>query len=131
MSASDHIQPFQMKLFMQAKELMDLPSDDSWNSNSLSSDHGMTEEKLDESHLPWDDYDNAHGLIFEPTLGHDSLYDSIKKTGVQTPVQVRLARGDSAYKPFLTNGNHRTVVAHDIDPEMYVPVEYTDKVFGR
>lgn len=129
--ASDHIQPFQMKLFMQAKELMDTPSDEAWG-KTLNDAHDLREAKLDEANMDWDEYDDVHGLIFNPLPGEENLRDSIAKRGVRNPVKVRLHKDDVwGWTPRLTNGNHRVVAAHDVDPEMYIPVSYTDRHFSR
>lgn len=130
MAASDHVNPYQLKLFMKAHELMDIPSDDSGYS-SLSRDEGLYDKKIEESHMNWNDYDDAHGLIFKPKPDESSLYDSISKRGVQTPVSVRLVQDSSEnkYQPHLTNGNHRVAVAYDIDPEMYIGVNYVDSMY--
>jgi ParB-like chromosome segregation protein Spo0J len=48
-----------------------------------------------------------------------SLYDSIKKHGVQRPVTVS-RYSDGSYE--LSDGHHRVSSAMDIDPEMEIPV---------
>lgn len=48
---------------------------------------------------------------------------SIKKHGVQTPVQVYHG-DDTGPGGVLADGHHRMVVAHDIDPKMLVPVQH-------
>lgn len=47
-----------------------------------------------------------------------SLYDSIKKHGVVTPVSIAFTGTDSAQ---VTGGHHRIAAANDIDPDMQIP----------
>ena len=54
--------------------------------------------------------------------GEDSLYEAIEKHGVLEPVEI--AYSDKHDKQMLTNGHHRTVSAHSINPNMFVPIEY-------
>lgn len=118
---------------MQAKDLMHLPSDDSGVNKSLAEDKYLHKDKLGESQLDWDSYDDVHGLADAPDPGSESLYESIAKRGVQKPVSIRLYadQSEGKYIPRLTNGNHRTATAHDIDPEMWIPVTYTDRMYGN
>lgn len=103
MSAADHVSPYQMKLFMQAKELMNIPAADNGFMPMSTDLDGITEHKLAESRGP--------------------LYDSIKEEGVLTPVSLV---SPSWKNEILMNGHHRVVSAHHINPEMYIPVEYKD-----
>jgi hypothetical protein len=49
-----------------------------------------------------------------------SLYEDIRNNGIHTPVQVHYRWGN----PHLYNGHHRVAVAHDLDPNMLIPVEH-------
>jgi len=73
-------------------------------------DQELADEKLGES---------LHGS----SDGSDSsLYQSIQKEGVVNPVEISGTDGGSAL--FLEDGNHRVVAAHDINPDMEIPVTY-------
>jgi len=53
---------------------------------------------------------------------YENLYDNIKATGVRDRVNVKT---DSKGNMMLRDGHHRVAVAHDIDPEMDIPVLFT------
>lgn len=129
-SVSNAPESYQLSLFAQAKDLMHYPTDDAGAYGSLTDFQDMHDRKLEEGKMGWDDYNDNHGLIFEPEEGEESLYDSINKKGVQTPVDIRLREKDGKYEPILTNGNHRVAIAHDINPNMYIPLHYTDSMYG-
>lgn len=116
MSASDHLHPQQLRLFMQADELMDLPAGDSryfgW---SMNDDEGLRDRKIMESQEPR--YrESPHKTI--------SLEDSIRQEGVLDPVELEFTSPRGG--PMLSNGHHRVAVAHKINPKSWVPVEYDD-----
>lgn len=140
MSASDHLQPHQLSLFIQAKDLFHTPSDEAGHDNegnrrSLAQHVGLYDHKVEESQLPWDDYDSAHGLAPDYYPEYDdpepSLYDSIRSQGVHTPVNLRLNADNGKYQEILTNGNHRVSVANAVNPEMWIPVRYTEHFFDQ
>ena len=128
MSASEHLQPYQMKLFMQAKELMNIKAGDTDSRGEytpmINSPH-VHATKLRESKTG-----SAPSTLFNTKKGKwdrvptESLYDSIKRKGVTTPVSIRLSPGDNGYEEQINDGGHRVASAHDINPEMYIPVEY-------
>jgi hypothetical protein len=122
MSASDHIQPYQMKLFMQAKELMEMPAGDF--GGIPMAHHGGKNRKVREAKQ------GVEGYSRQPAKeGEQTLYDSIKEKGVQKPVTLYATNvRDNAGRKWieeLMDGHHRVATANDIDPESYVPVEYT------
>ena len=49
------------------------------------------------------------------------LYDSIKAQGVSTPVYVS---HNAKFGQTVGDGHHRIAAAHDIDPNMLLPVEH-------
>lgn len=108
---------------MQAHELMDTQSGDA-NYSTLRENSRTHERKLDESKMNWDDYHNNHYLSWTPDSGDHNLYESIQKKGVQKPVELYLDTNMGYYRPVISDGNHRTAVANDINPNMYLPVEY-------
>ena len=111
MAASDHLNPNQLRLFMQAKELMDLTSGHTEGINQdylpYSQSPGVYRQKLAESKV-------------RPKIGQGSLHESIQESGVKVPVRIRTHEG----KEQINDGHHRIAAANDIDPEMYLPVEY-------
>ena len=51
--------------------------------------------------------------------GH-GLYNDIKRSGkVYEPVEIVHQKGET---PYVEEGHHRIAVAHDLDPQMLVPV---------
>ena len=90
----------QLAMYMTAKELHDLPMMDV---PEYGSKKQLVKEKL------WDSL--ATGL-----------HSSIKRKGVQEPVTV-LNDDDGQY---LYDGHHRVVSAHNINPNMLIPVEHID-----
>lgn len=108
---------------MQAHELMDTESGDA-NYNTLRQSTQTHDRKLDESKLGWTDYNNEHYLGWTPDEDDSNLYESIQKKGVQKPVELYLDSNMGQYRPIIADGNHRTAVANDIDPNMYLPVTY-------
>lgn len=119
MAASDNLNPDQLRLFMQAKELMEVTA-------------GHTEPGrqdylplADSPRLQYSKLLTAHegakySTLFARRKGDDSLYRSIQKEGVQQPVRLRRYQGSDQ----INDGHHRIVAANDINPEMYIPVSY-------
>lgn len=124
MPASDHLQPYQLKLFMTAGELMNIPSADAGFDSLAQNDH-MRNRKMSEAKMGWDDYRNNHFLGWKPDADDSNLYESIKKKGIQKPVELYLDSDSGQYVPTINDGNHRTTVANDINPNMYVPIQYS------
>ena len=122
MPAHEHLQPYQMSLFMQAKDLMNIKAGDTDSSGEytpMSSSTNVYARKLSESKTG-----SAPSTLFEKKKGKESLYESIKKEGVTTPVSIRLNPGNNGWEEQINDGGHRVASAHDINPEMYIPVEY-------
>lgn len=103
----------QLAMFMTPKEIMNRGAHRS-ELDDYHDEKDMWATKLDESH-DWD----HHGL-------HDShnLHQDIANNGVQKPVTLSLENGK------LTDGYHRIAAAHDIDPNMLVPVEHETEIYN-
>lgn len=121
MSASQHLHPYQLSLFVQAKDLMDTKAGD-FGGTPMSQRRDAYERKLRESSerkaTPTHDSRNE----MEPTL-----LESIKEHGVQKPVELDVFRGVSnpnEWQEWLFNGHHRVASAHSINPDMWLPVTY-------
>ena len=119
----------QFKLFMTADELMDLSASDDFAKRSLrqlsetkGNGENLYDEKLEES-LYGSAFGRASGRLAKE--GEDSLYEAIEKHGVLEPVEI--AYSDEHDKQMLTDGHHRTVSAHSVNPNMFVPVTYAHK----
>lgn len=126
MPASDHLQPYQLKLFMQAHELMNTPAGDAGGAKTLSEHHVIHDRKLRESKMGFNDEYRPTILGWTPDKDDSSLYESIQKKGVQKPVNLSLFIDDNGdYEPMINDGHHRISAANDINPNMYVPVEYS------
>lgn len=115
MAAQNHLSG-QLSMFIPARELMKYPAAGTETSNS--------------GYLPMAESPNLRATkLRESKEGHpyggkkESLYDNIKKEGVQTPVHLRLTNYGSGVR--VWDGDHRIATAHDIDPNMEVPVRYS------
>jgi len=102
----------QLRMFIPARELMDYTAGhlDGWKPDyvPMSESPDVYRNKLKESK---EGYDGS---------GPYNLHDSIKKEGVRTPISLRIRKKDVQ----INDGHHRLVSAHDIDPNMEVPVRY-------
>lgn len=106
-------------MFIPARELMNYTAGHTEGINKdylpLSKSPGVIRKKLQESKEK-----SAAGQYFVKK-GKDSLHDSIRKEGVKSPVNLRIRTNDVQ----INDGHHRLVSAHDIDPNMEVPVRYS------
>lgn len=121
MSASDHLHPYQYKLFMQAKDLMNITAGDGGFEDSLANLPWLKQRKLENAKK-----NSAFSSWREPAKGEKTVYESIKERGVVSPVSVGLTVDGNEY---INDGHHRVASANDIDPEMYIPVHY-GKIFS-
>jgi hypothetical protein len=107
MSASNHLNPKQLKLFMTARELMEMPAgDDTEQWSPMAQNEDLYHEKLGESM-------DAH------------LHESIKYKGVQEPVNIEFFSRQHD-DTVISDGHHRIAAAHSINPDMIIPIEYGD-----
>jgi hypothetical protein len=129
MAANEHLNHEQLRMFVPAKELMTYTAGHTEGSNEdylpLSESPGVYHKMLSESKSG-----SAHDTWDSKKKGKDSLYDSIKKDGVKSPVELRVFKrqwsqpvGETVTQ--INNGNHRVVAANDINPDMEVPVRYS------
>ena len=85
---------------------------------------GAEQKAEDEETLQYKLKDSQHKDSYagQPYGNASSLYDSIKREGVHTPIFV----GSSQYvpRPVVTNGHHRLAAARHLNPNQFVPVEY-------
>lgn len=103
MSASDHIQ---RRLFFTADELVNFTANDDPYTSSFK-DSNLYQEHVYQSK--------------GPSLTYSGLREDIKKNGVKEPV--RLSDRDGA--PVIIDGHHRTAIAHDLNPDSFIPVKYS------
>jgi len=116
MSASEHLNPAQLRLFMQAKELMNVHTLERGSSfRTMNDDASLYLAKLKESVSGYE-----HDTYNTAKKGQENLYDSIKKEGVKSPVTL----SDTAGLLNIENGHHRIAAANDINEDMYIPVRY-------
>lgn len=119
MPASDHLHPYQYKLFMQAKELMNVVAGDGGFNSSMSDNQHLHKKKLAESK------EGGEKVAWKRAQpGEKTLHQSIKEKGVMTPVGVGLRKKGTNVEEFINDGHHRVAAANDINPDMYVPVDY-------
>jgi len=136
MSASNHLHP---KLFATARELMETtPGYDNadWSKpigsakidpefqemGHLPETHKMkkvVDIKRAENNAP---HDEGMFGTDEHTNDGESLINSIQRQGIVNPVRLRFSHKDQTF--VLTDGQHRVVAANDINPDMYVPLDY-------
>lgn len=122
MSASEHLNPAQLRLFMQAKELMDTQTHE-WQSErdmpptTMRENLGLYIGKLRETQVG-----SEHDSFTSKKRGKKSMYQSIKEKGVESPVLLRY--GPTTDQPTISDGHHRIAAANDINEDMYIPVRY-------
>jgi hypothetical protein len=118
MAAQEHLSG-QLSMFIPARELMNYTSGHTEGFGDkylpLSKSPGIYNQKLRESKEK-----SASGQYFVEK-GKDSLHDSIRKEGIKSPVNLRIRKNDVQ----INDGHHRLVSAHDINPNMEIPVRYS------
>jgi len=114
MAAQEHLSG-QLSMFIPARELMDYTAGHTEGFGDkyllLSESPGVIREKLQESKEK-----SSSGRYGSK----DSLHDSIRKEGVKYPIALRIRKNGVQ----INDGHHRVVSAHDINPNMEVPVRY-------
>ena len=120
MAAHEHLSG-QLSMFIPARELMDYTAGETENFSGdympLAQSPNVRSRKLRESKEHPGNYAG---------YSKQSLYDSIKQKGVSTPIELKLPRHNGLSPNIqIWDGNHRVVAAHDIDPNMEVPVRYS------
>lgn len=117
MSASEALHPYQYRMFMQARELMDLPAGDDGLRQSLNKNKALQNKKREQNQIPAPRYKSVNGI--NSPLGPD-----VKKHGVTTPVSLYYRPEYGHTAPQLDDGHHRVVAAYDANPDSWVPVQY-------
>jgi uncharacterized protein (DUF1015 family) len=114
MSAHNYLNNKQLSMFLPARELMDYTAGHtegfSGEYSKMSQSPTLYRQKLQESKQP-------------RRFGNkrvESLYESIQKEGVNTPIRLRMHQGTEQ----INDGHHRLAAANDINPEMYLPISY-------
>jgi len=117
------LQNYQYEMFMPAYKLHNEMLSREGSKQTLAEDTVLRTAKLKDSKrgsaegtLSLSPYTNAK----RPELS-GTLYESIKKYGVKTPVTIR---GQVGTQLILENGHHRIVAAYDINPNMEIPINY-------
>jgi hypothetical protein len=117
MAAKNHLNPKQLKLFMTARELMDMPAgDDLEEWRPMSQNPDLLNEKLEESMDP---------ISYAKMYDNLNLHDSIKEKGVQNPVNIEFFSREND-ETVISDGHHRVASAFSINPDMFIPIEYGD-----
>ena len=122
MAAKDHLQGEQLRMFIPAKELINTAARDVYS--------GEEPPYEGQPMTLWEDDDVRYLKLDEAR--YEGLMDDIRRDGVLTPIQLSYQHphfdDETTDKiPFIVNGHHRIAVAHDIDPEMLIPVRYVDR----
>lgn len=123
MSASSHLNPNQLRLFMQARELMDTNTREwHWEQDmaprTMREDLGLYIGKLREAQAG-----SEHDAFTGKKRGKRSMYQSVKAEGVKNPVL--LGYDKRTGQSTIRDGHHRIAAANDVDENMYVPVRYS------
>ena len=113
MAASDHLHPVQLRMFITARELHDMPSAEVGDprTGAWPTHEEMWAAKKEDNDEPWRQasYDDS-----------ETLSQSVAKHGVKHPVRIA-HRGEIAE---IDAGHHRIQAAYDANPESYVPVTH-------
>lgn len=115
MAAKEHLSG-QLSMFLPARELMEYTA-------------GHT-EGYDDEYLTMNNSPRLYANKLQESkdggwngnTSNDRLYTSIKKEGVKSPVQLRIRHAKKDVQ--IWDGHHRLASAHDIDPNMEIPVRY-------
>jgi hypothetical protein len=127
MAAKDALRSEQLAMFIPAKDIIQaspLPGDKHYTEESSftkkETNQELWDRKLDES-----TYHNADTTSDQLTtdIYGISLHGSIASEGVKEPVRLMW---DGREVPTVAQGHHRIAAAHNIDPEMLVPVMHYD-----
>lgn len=113
MAASKYLNHAQLQMFMPARTLFNELTSLDAGASPLSKVPQVVEQKRQ---------DNRSAKPSSGTSETPFLEKSIKEEGIKYPVV--LGYDSKILKPLVANGNHRIVAAHDIDPNMEVPVTY-------
>lgn len=107
----------QLPMFMTARDLYN----NTQPGDARESAPQMWNSKLREARVPGSAEDSSGA----------SLRDSVRSSGVRTPVTVLhggwIAGYQDSDKPILWNGHHRVVSAINTNPDQLVPVEHIDR----
>jgi hypothetical protein len=109
MSATKHLQ---RRLFYTARELADFIAHDD-----------VTEPVFRDSDLFQQHIYQSKG----PSLTYSGLRADIEKNGVQRPVRLHDRFLEKDGVPTIMDGHHRIAIANDVNPDMYIPVEYVNR----
>ena len=85
-------------------------------------DIGHEYDHLETKDQSFEDYMREKKLSRSKEMG---LHDSIRSEGVRTPVRLYIDSDRPDLNPTVVSGHHRIFSAADINPDMDVPVEYT------
>jgi len=123
MAASDHLSTNQLRLFMQARELMDTQTRE-WQPErdmpptTMRENLGLYFGKLRETQVG-----SEHDSFTSKKRGKRSMYQSIKAKGVENPVLLRY--DPITDQPTIRDGHHRIAAANEVNEDMYIPVRYS------
>jgi hypothetical protein len=127
MSASKHLNPKQLKLFMTPDEIMESVSDSVDRAGSYTDVDYETGEQIT---VPEETMEDLWKTKLAESKGRrqpTSLYNSIKEHGVQRHVTLQMEHDGSLT---MGQGHHRVAAAADIAKktgrQIYIPVAYDD-----
>lgn len=131
MSASDHVNSKQLKLFMTPEEIMSTVSDSVDRVDSYTDVDSETGQEITVPAETMDDVwrDKLSESRAKRSFAPESLYSSIEKHGVQRHVTLQEdVNSDGKY--IMGQGHHRVAAAADIAKrtgrQFYIPVIYDD-----
>ena len=119
MASSDHLAPQQLQMFMPAGELR---QDDRVHFSEI--------ERVNPSQTcEYDARDETEGELWErkeEEADERGLTGIIRAKGLMRPVTLWAGSVPVGSPGQIMDGYHRVAAAHDIDPDMEVPVEHKD-----
>lgn len=116
--ASEALRSRQLAMFIPAKDLITATpneGDFEWdNRGDLETEDQLWGRKLKESQNRHWNVARGHKTLWEG----QGLHESIASEGVREPVRIMHVGNDVS----VLQGHHRIAAAHDVDPEMLIPV---------
>lgn len=121
MSALDHTNPDQLRMFVPAHEIVN-----SW---------GLADQRINqprEEVMAGKVAESKVGSVYvthghrKPSFAEETHYESIRREGVKEPVSAykHIDVGEGQRPALLGEGHHRVAASYDIDPSREIPVSW-------
>ena len=121
MTALDHTNPDQLRMFVPAREIVE-----QWgyaDQRIGESREAVMADKVSESKIGGPHITHGHT---KPDFASETHYESIQREGVKEPVSAYKHKdvGDGVRPGLLGEGHHRVAASYDIDPSREIPVSW-------